>query len=1056
MGKKKRSPAGHGKSLSATRLCCLLIFLLLPSLVFSQPGSTSTRLRKLHTVSQVYALSKAEAAKAYPIEMEGVVTYSDPEWGVLFLQNETGPTFIDSHGTGPRLAAGTRIRVNAVTGSNEDGPNVAHPKITVLGRGEVPKPKKKSLAELKGGKEESFVVVTEGILHPCERDYLRICFRIFDGRNAAWLVVPQPDSPAAQALLGAVVRVKAVLGRHVDDSNKSIGAELYVNSLEDIEVEKPAVAVGFSSPALSIHEFRAASADQRFAGQIHLRGTVSWHSPGLFSIQDSSGMAFVSTSKDVAVSSGSTVDVIGFPTHGIFGLELTDSAVRPSAAKSSAASIEPLRLTAAEVVKHGLNGRRVHLRASLIGQSSNATETVYRLEGAGERFNAVLLRNDAMRETVSLTPGSVLDLTGVALLQSGRPEWPEPLLILIDSPADIVVHGGFAWLTVRNGIWALSGIAICVIAPLVWVTMLRHTVRKQMATIRTQLESELRLDTRFRRLFERNLAAVFTWRADGILIECNLAFARMMGFDSCDQVIGRSYWDFQLDPSYGRQLNSVLEREEALSNCETSLRRNDGATVHLLENITPVETAEGMVYETTAIDITQFRQNREELQKAKDAAVYESLNDSLTGLPNRRLLLDRLMFLLAKAKRDKSMLALLYIDLDGFKLVNDSLGHPIGDALLVEIARCLRARVREADILARLGGDEFMVILDGLHAREEAAMVAESLLEALSSTMQIQGHELTLGASIGISIFPDDACDAEVLMKQADSAMYTAKRDGRNRVMYFTSEIGSEVQERLSLEHQLRGALARREIFVHYQPEFELTENKVVRFEALARWTHPTLGRIPPDKFIPIAEESGLISALGAYIMEQACMEAVRWQEKALYPIQVAVNVSSIQFRRKGFVEEVTSILKHTGLSPQLLQIEVTESVMLGGAHATAETMSRLRKLGVGLAIDDFGTGYSNLSYLPSMSFDALKIDRSFMLNLEKMPESESMIRTLVTLARNIGMRVIVEGIEEPRQLEFIRSLGANDVQGFLLGRPTLNPIEAFLSPEKNGEDMAS
>jgi EAL domain-containing protein (putative c-di-GMP-specific phosphodiesterase class I) len=199
-----------------------------------------------------------------------------------------------------------------------------------------------------------------------------------------------------------------------------------------------------------------------------------------------------------------------------------------------------------------------------------------------------------------------------------------------------------------------------------------------------------------------------------------------------------------------------------------------------------------------------------------------------------------------------------------------------------------------------------------------------------------------------------------------------------------------------------------------------------------------------------------LISALGAYIMEQACMEAVRWQEKALYPIQVAVNVSSIQFRRKGFVEEVTSILKHTGLSPQLLQIEVTESVMLGGAHATAETMSRLRKLGVGLAIDDFGTGYSNLSYLPSMSFDALKIDRSFMLNLEKMPESESMIRTLVTLARNIGMRVIVEGIEEPRQLEFIRSLGANDVQGFLLGRPTLNPIEAFLSPEKNGEDMAS
>jgi diguanylate cyclase (GGDEF)-like protein len=392
------------------------------------------------------------------------------------------------------------------------------------------------------------------------------------------------------------------------------------------------------------------------------------------------------------------------------------------------------------------------------------------------------------------------------------------------------------------------------------------------------------------------------------------------------------------------------------------------------------------------------------------------------------------------------MMALLYLDLDGFKLVNDTLGHPIGDAVLVEIAKSLRARVRESDVLARLGGDEFMVILDRLHTREEAALVAESLLEALSNPVLIQGHELTLGASIGISIYPEDSHDAEDLIKQADSAMYTAKRDGKNRALYFTSDIGAEMRERLSLEQQLRGALARHEIFVHYQPEFELTGNKLVRFEALARWTHPTLGQIPPDKFIPVAEESGLISSLGAFIMEQACMEAVRWQTKMAYPIQVAVNVSTIQFRRRGFVAEVRAILARTGLNPHLLQIELTESVMMSDAHSTAETMNALRSLGVGLAIDDFGTGYSNLSYLPSMAFDAPKIDRSFILNLKKMPESEAMIRTLVALARNIGMRVIVEGIEEPDQLELIRSLGANDVQGFLMGRPTLNPIEAFLS----------
>jgi diguanylate cyclase (GGDEF)-like protein/PAS domain S-box-containing protein len=706
----------------------------------------------------------------------------------------------------------------------------------------------------------------------------------------------------------------------------------------------------------------------------------------------------------------------------------------------------PLQTTAAEAVKDSQNGRRVHLQARLVSQSANAAEFVYELESGGQRFNAFLLRSDAVRETVSLTPGSVLELTGVALIQSRTPEWPESLLILIDSPADIVVRGGFGWMTFRSGLAILSGIAVCVMVPLIWGTMLKRTVRRQTAIIQARLESEARLETRFRRLFERNLAAVFTWRPDGVIVECNLAFARMLGFASREELIGRSYWDFLADPAHREKLSGDLQ-EEAWSNLETSLRRRDGATVYLLTNITPVQTAEGMLYETTAIDVTQLRQNQAELQRARDAAVFESLNDPLTGLPNRRLLLDRLSYLLAKAKRDRGMIALLFIDLDGFKLVNDSLGHPIGDALLIEIAHCLLSRVRATDILARLGGDEFMVILDGLHAREEAAMVAESFLEAISSPLQIQGHDLTMSASIGISLFPEDATGAEVLMMQADSAMYTAKRDGKNRVMYFTSEIGDEVQERLSLEHQLRGALARREISLHYQPEFELAGHKLVCFEALARWTHPTLGNIPPDKFIPIAEQSGLITTLGSFILEQACTEAVRWQSRMPHPVGVAVNVSSIQFRRKGFVEEVSAILERTGLSPRLLQIELTESVMLSGAHYTAKTMNRLRDLGIGLAIDDFGTGYSNLSYLPSLPFNDLKIDRSFMANLEEFPESESMITTLIMLARNIGMRVTVEGIETTEQLELVTALGANVVQGYLLGRPTPNPIEDFLGP---------
>jgi EAL domain-containing protein (putative c-di-GMP-specific phosphodiesterase class I) len=258
------------------------------------------------------------------------------------------------------------------------------------------------------------------------------------------------------------------------------------------------------------------------------------------------------------------------------------------------------------------------------------------------------------------------------------------------------------------------------------------------------------------------------------------------------------------------------------------------------------------------------------------------------------------------------------------------------------------------------------------------------------------------------------------------------------------------VHERLSLEILLRGAIARHEISVQYQPEFELAGSRLIRFEALARWTHPTLGSIRPDKFIPIAEESGLIDVLGAFIMEQACTEAVRWQGIVQHPIQVAVNVSSIQFRRKGFVEEVCMILGRSGLKPELLQIELTESVMLSGAHFAAETMNRLHALGISLAIDDFGTGYSNLSYLPSLPFDAVKIDRSFVMNMETQPESESMIRTVIALAKNIGMRAIVEGIETTQQLELVKAFGANEVQGYLTGRPTSNPIEDFLNRVDN------
>jgi diguanylate cyclase (GGDEF)-like protein/PAS domain S-box-containing protein len=1013
---------------------------------FPQARVPSSHPPPLRTVHDVFGLSKADAGQARPIELEAVVTYSDPQWGILFVRDRTGTTFIDVHGNSIQFRLGTRVRVEAVTGVNGYGPIVAHAKIVVLGVGTLPKPEAMSVAGMQDGLGESHLVVTEGMLRPCERDYARVCFRICDGKKQAWLSVPQPDSPAAQSLVGAVVRVTGVLGRHVDEKKQRLGAQLYVANLKNIKVETLPVPVSFSSPPIPIRDLHASDADARFVGQIHTRGTVTWQSSGLFSIEDSTATVFVGTRKDVVVHPGSTVDVIGFPDHGEFGLELSDSNVNLAAVQAHDVAITPLPATAAEILKLSLNGRRVRIKARLIDQQANATEFVYQLDDGLQRFTAVLLRDEGNREIVGLARNSALELTGVAVIHSGTSVWPESLLVLIDSPAAMVVQGENGWLTLKRALSILGVMGLCVIAALVWVTVLRRTVRAQTGTIRARLENELQLETKYRRLFERNLAAVYSWRPDGMIVDCNLAFARLLGCRSREQLIGRSYWDLQTDPKRRERLLSAL-KGEVLSKCEATLRRDDGVDVFLLENTTPVFSQDGTVYETTAIDVTQLRRHEAELQRTRDAAVFESIHDPLTGLPNRRILGDEVESLLAKAAFESTMVAMLYIDLDGFKLVNDSLGHSVGDALLVQVANCLRSWIRDGDLLARLGGDEFVVILNRLPAREDAALMGENLLDAISDPFRVEGHELSIGASIGISLFPENAGNAGELMRQADSAMYAAKREGKNRVLYFNPEIGSLVHERSSLENLLRGAIARREISVHYQPEFELATRRLVRFEALARWTHPTLGRIPPDKFIPIAEESGLIVSLGAYIMHLACFEAVRWQCVMPYPIQVAVNVSSIQLRNRGFIEEVARILEHTGLKPDLLQIELTESVMLGDDPHAAETMNLLREMGIGLAVDDFGTGYSSLSYLPSLPFDALKIDRSFVMNLETQPENEPMIRLLIALAHNVGMRAVVEGVETQEQLELIRALGANEVQGYLLGRPTPNPIRDFLTP---------
>jgi diguanylate cyclase (GGDEF)-like protein len=417
-----------------------------------------------------------------------------------------------------------------------------------------------------------------------------------------------------------------------------------------------------------------------------------------------------------------------------------------------------------------------------------------------------------------------------------------------------------------------------------------------------------------------------------------------------------------------------------------------------------------------------------------------TLMDDLTGLPNRRLLTDRLSQCMARARRDQSVVALLCVDLDDFKLVNDSYGHMVGDALLGQVAQRLRMRFRHSDTIARIGGDEFALVLDDLSTREEAHALAEEVQQALREPFQIGDQRVQTGARIGISVSPD-AKESGQLLQQADCAMYAAKRSGKSRIVQFGDDLGIAARERLTLESELHHAIAKGEISLDYQPEVDFATNQIVRFEALARWTHPELGLILPAVFIPLAEESGVIGTLGSYIMERACTDAVTWQEIVGRPIQVGVNVSSVQFGGDAFFEEVADILQRTGLAPHLLQIELTESATMHGMERAADVMRRLKRLGVSVAVDDFGTGYSCLTYLPKLPFDTLKLDRSFVSEMMVRRETKAFVGSIVTLARDLDMKVIAEGIETHEQLRALRALGSDAGQGFLLGRPSGDPI---------------
>ncbi|MDH3659843.1 MAG: EAL domain-containing protein [Alphaproteobacteria bacterium] len=552
-------------------------------------------------------------------------------------------------------------------------------------------------------------------------------------------------------------------------------------------------------------------------------------------------------------------------------------------------------------------------------------------------------------------------------------------------------------------------------------------------TERMEREMDLEIGrTKLRAIMNSVVDGILTINADGRIESCNLAAAEMFGYRD-DDMHGSLLDELvpevaAIDPTGILSVRGLatMPNDHAV---EVTGKRQDGSAFPIELSVTESDLQDNHAFIATIRDVTTRKANEEMIR-------YQATHDALTDLPNRSVFDTNLEDCLEMAARTGERLAVLFLDLDRFKMVNDTLGHSVGDALLVELGKRLRGSLRESDIVARMGGDEFILVLRNLSCRDDATLKANRILDAIQPPFVLEGHELHVTASIGISMFPDDGKTSEHLLKMADLALYRAKDEGRNRAQLCTPTMDASVQQQMRLETELRAAIEHEELTLVYQPQIHLHTGRLVGVETLARWQHPELGLISPSQFIPLAEETGLIYDLGLWVLRSACRQHKRWREAGLDQLRLAVNMSGRQLQRAGIERDLMAVFEDTDMDLKCLELELTESILMQPGES-GDILTWLTGLGINLALDDFGTGYSALSYLRRFPIDRIKIDRSFVNEIDTNQSDAALARAIVGMAHGLNMQVIAEGVETEAQLELLKHYGCDEAQGYLLAKPT-------------------